>query len=64
MCDLVIALDFYVAAKIIQTTLMVESVGFEQTFKGVLNPNFRPFSYELKKIRLFEMNYDLGFRVL
>jgi len=38
-------------------------------FKGVLNPNFRPFSFELKKIRFFKINFfkinfDLGFRVL
>jgi len=32
--------------------------------KGVLNPNFRPFSFELKKIRFFEVNFDLDFRVL
>jgi len=33
--------------------------------KGVLNPNFRPISFKLKKkIRFFEMNFDLGFRVL
>jgi len=32
--------------------------------KGVLKPNFRPFSSELKKIRLFKINFDLGFRVL
>jgi len=34
------------------------------TIKGVLNPNFRPISFELKKIRLLEINFDLGFRVL
>jgi len=32
--------------------------------KGILNPNFRPFSFELKKIRFFEINFALGFRVL
>jgi len=33
--------------------------------KGVLNPIFRPFSFELnKKNRFFKMNFDLGFRVL
>jgi len=32
--------------------------------KGVLNPKFRPFSFELKKIRFFEINLDLCFRVL
>jgi len=33
--------------------------------KGVLNPNFLPFSFELnKKNRFFEINFDLGFRVL
>jgi len=36
----------------------------ELAIKGVLNPNFRPFSFELKKIGLFEINFDLGFRVL
>jgi len=30
----------------------------------VLNPNFRPFSFELKKIRFFKINFDFGFRVL
>jgi len=33
-------------------------------FKGVLNFNFRPFSFELRKIRFFVINFDLGFRVL
>jgi len=32
--------------------------------KEVLNSNFRPFSLELKKIRFFKINFDLGFRVL
>jgi len=34
--------------------------------KGILNLNFRPFSFELKKkkIRFFEINFNLGFRVL
>jgi len=32
--------------------------------KGVLNPNFQTFRFELKKIRFFEINFDLGFRVL
>jgi len=32
--------------------------------KGVLNPNFQPFSFKLKKIRFFELNFDLGFSVL
>jgi len=32
--------------------------------KGILNPNFRPFSFELKKKRFFKMNFDLGFKVL
>jgi len=35
-----------------------------QVFKGVLNPNFRLFSFEFKKIRLFEIYFDQGFRVL
>jgi len=29
-------------------------------FKGALNPSFRPFSIELKKV--FEITFDLGFR--
>jgi len=33
-------------------------------FKGVLNPNFRPFSFELQKNRFFKINFYLGFRVL
>jgi len=33
-------------------------------FKGVFNPNFRPFSFELKKLRFFEINFELGFKVL
>jgi len=32
--------------------------------KGVLNLNFRPFSFELKKKRFLKINFDLGFRVL
>jgi len=36
----------------------------ELCIKGVLNPNFRPCSFELKKVRFFKMNFDLGFRVL
>jgi len=32
--------------------------------KGILNPNFRPFSFELNKNRFFKMNFDLVFRVL
>jgi len=32
--------------------------------KGVLNPSFWPFSFELNKNRFFKMNFDLGFRVL
>jgi len=32
--------------------------------KGVLNPNFQSFTLELRKIRFFEMNFDLGFRFL
>jgi len=35
--------------------------------KGVLNPNYRPFSLEfseLNKNRFFKMNFYLGFRVL
>jgi len=37
---------------------------YSNHFKGVLNPNFLPFSFELKKNRFFEINFDLGFRVL
>jgi len=34
-------------------------------FKGVLNSNFQTFSFELKNnLRFFEINFDLGFRVL
>jgi len=32
--------------------------------KGVLNLNFRPFSFELNKNRFFKMNFELGFRDL
>jgi len=32
--------------------------------KGVLDPNFRLFCFKLKKIRFFEINFDLGFKVL
>jgi len=32
--------------------------------KEVLNPNFRPFSFKLKKNFFFEINFELGFRVL
>jgi len=32
--------------------------------KGVLNPNFRPFNFELKKKKIFKMNFDLSFKVL
>jgi len=39
-------------------------VFLEKTLKGVLNPNFRLFSLELKKIRFFKVYFDLGFRVL
>jgi len=28
----------------------------------VLNPNFRTFSFELKKIRLFKIKFDLDFK--
>jgi len=28
----------------------------------LLNPDFRPFSFELKKIRFFEINFDQGFK--
>jgi len=38
--------------------------GLKFGLKRVLNSNFRPFSFELKKIRFFEINFDLGFRVL
>jgi len=31
--------------------------------KGVLNSNFRPFSFELRKVD-FLMHFDLGFRLL
>jgi len=31
----------------------------EENLKGVLNPNFRLFSFELNKHRFFEMNFDL-----
>jgi len=31
-------------------------------FKGVLNPNFRSFSFELNKKYIFKMNFDLGFK--
>jgi len=34
------------------------------TVKGVLNPNFPLFSFKLKKIKFFKINFDLGFRVL
>jgi len=38
---------------------------FESTLEGVLNHNFRPFSFELNKKKFFiKMNFDLGFRVL
>jgi len=40
------------------------NTGVNKIFKGVLNPNFRPFSFKLKKLRFFEINFDLGFRVL
>jgi len=36
----------------------------KQILKEVLNPNFRTFSFKLKKIRFFEINFDLDFRVL
>jgi len=36
----------------------------KNNLKGVLNPNFRPFSIELKKIRFFKINFYLGFRGL
>jgi len=45
------------------TSLIVVSL-LGKTLKGVLNPNFRPVSFELKKYRFFEINFDLGFRVL
>jgi len=32
--------------------------------KGVLNPNYRPFSFKMKKFRFFTINFNLGFRVL
>jgi len=35
-----------------------------ESFKGVLDPNFRPFSFELKKIKLFKISFELGFKVL
>jgi len=36
----------------------------ESIVKGVLNPNIRPFSFELNKNIYFKINFDLGFRVL
>jgi len=33
-------------------------------FKGVLHPNFQPFSFELNKKWIFKITFDLGFRVL
>jgi len=43
--------------------LLLELVVISSTLKGGLNPNFQPFSFELRKNRFFEMNFDLGFRV-
>jgi len=42
------------------------TTGLKSSFflKGVLNPNFQTFSFELKKIRFSKINFDLGFRVL
>jgi len=37
---------------------------FQLKLKGVLNPNFRPFNFELKKNGFFGINFDLGFKVL
>jgi len=31
---------------------------------GVLNSDFRPFRFQLRKIRLFNMTLDLDFRVM
>jgi len=36
----------------------------QRSLKGVLNPNFRPYNFELNKNRFFKMNFDLGFKVL
>jgi len=32
------------------------------TLKGVLNPNFQTFRFELKKKKIFKINFDLGFK--
>jgi len=32
--------------------------------KGVLNPNFRPISFELKKKKYFKINFNLDLRVM
>jgi len=33
-----------------------------EMLKGVLNPNFRSFSFELEKNKFFKINFDLGRR--
>jgi len=50
--------------KIVQQLEFVVTFHTELLVKRVLNPNFRPFSFELKKIRFFEINFGLGFRVM
>jgi len=34
----------------------------QKPLKGVLNPNFRPCSFEFNKNRLFKMKFDLSFK--
>jgi len=33
-----------------------------QTLNEVLNPNFQPFSFELRKIRFYKIYFDLEFQ--
>jgi len=40
------------------------NMSISSSVKGVLNPNFLPFSFELKKLRFFEINFELGSRFL
>jgi len=39
---------------------MHENNKVKKQLKGVLNPNFWPFSFEMRKIRYFKINFELG----
>jgi len=49
--------------KYLQSSKLYKSHTLKILLKGyVLNPNFRPFSFELKKLRFFKINWN-GFKV-